>query len=149
MNGACKPVAIMSAGGEVLALDWNKYRPMTLATGGTDRTVRVWDAHAAQSPARLVPEKTVLMGHQYAVRDVAWSPHHASMLASASYDMTVRVWSTENTAVAAQVPMVNSARQIYTGHKEFVVGVSWALFEAGLIASTSWDMETQVWPAMV
>ena len=63
--------------------------------------------------------------------------------------MTVRVWSTENTAVAAQVPMVNSARQIYTGHKEFVVGVSWALFEAGLIASTSWDMETQVWPAMV
>ena len=150
LRGGARPVATMSAGGEVLALDWNKYKPMTLATGGTDRAIKVWEAHtAAPSSGGLVPERCVLLGHQYAVRDVAWSPHKNSVIASASYDMTTRVWNMDDASVPAQIPMVNTPRQVYSGHREFVVGVAWSLFEPGVLASASWDMETHVWPAMV
>lgn len=138
----------MSAGGEVLGLDWNKYRPMTLATGGTDRTVKVWEAHGTAAGG-LVPERCVMLGHQYAIRNVAWSPHQASVIASASYDMTARVWNIDEATVSAQIPMVNVPRQVYTGHREFVVGVAWSLFEPGIVATASWDMETHVWPAPV
>ncbi|KAL4402745.1 peroxisomal targeting signal 2 receptor [Malassezia pachydermatis] len=142
-----RPVSTMSVGGEVLALDWNKYRPMTLATGGTDRSIKVWEARGQGES--MVPETCVMVGHQYAIRGVAWSPHKPDIVASASYDMTARIWSTEGAGVAAQVPMVNQPRQVYTGHREFVVGIAWSLFEPGMIATTSWDMETHVWPAMV
>lgn len=144
-RGGPRPVASLPVGGEALGVDWNKYRPMTLATGGTDRTVKVWDARGAAAPT----DAKVLTGHQYAVRGVAWSPYHASVLASVSYDMTARIWNTDDASVAAQVPSVLSARQVYTGHREFATGVAWALFEPGMVATASWDMEVHVWPAIV
>ena len=143
-----RPISTMSAGGEVLAVDWNKYRPMTLATGGTDRAVKVWEAQAS-GPGGLVPEKCVCFGHQYAIRGVAWSPHQSNVVASASYDMTARIWNIDDAAVSAQVPMVNVPRQVYTGHREFVVSVAWSLFEPGIVATSSWDMETHLWPGIV
>ncbi|WFD31075.1 peroxisomal targeting signal 2 receptor [Malassezia sp. CBS 17886] len=153
--GGARPVAVMPVGGEVLGLDWNKYRPMTLATGSTDRTVKVWDARSVR-PAVGTPsaqtslgEAAVLVGHQYAVRNVAWSPHEANCLASASYDMSARLWNVDDAARAAQVPLLNRPRQTYPGHREFVMGLAWSLFEPGWIATTSWDTETHVWPVSI
>lgn len=147
LRGGTRPVTSVPVGGEVLALDWNKYRPMTLATGSTDRAVKVWEARGGA--AGPLVEKCVLVGHQYAVRNVAWSTHQSNVLASASYDMTARVWNVDDATVAAQLPVVSTPRQVYTGHREFVVGVAWSLFEPGIVATTSWDGETHVWPAMV
>lgn len=152
-------------GGEVLSCDWNKYRPMTLATGSTDRGVKVWDVRAAVgtiatglsgkplAPAGANANLTAaLLGHEYAVRKVAWSPHAANLLASASYDMTARVWD-----VDAAVPGVGGAgglggagalRRIHDTHTEFVVGLGWTLYQEGLIASCAWDMETHLWGAL-
>lgn len=141
----------MSVGGEVLSLDWNKYRPMTVATGSTDRAVKIWDMRRPTAGAALqgapVTESAVLLGHQYAVRGVAWSPHQASVLATASYDMTVRIWNTDDAPPSPQVSMLQTPRIVYPMHKEFAVGVAWSLFEPGMIASTSWDTETHLWRA--
>lgn len=94
----------------MLTVDWNKYRPLVLASGGTDKAVRVWDCRMLKTggaPAPGIgqgqggneastmvgaPCEMELLGHEYAVRKVEWSPHRADILASASYDMTCRMY---------------------------------------------------------
>lgn len=154
------PVAVVPVGGEVLCLDWNKYRPMTLATGSTDRGVKVWDLRGAGKAGPGMPgglqggENTaVLLGHEYAVRKVAFSPHDPRTLASASYDMTARIWDVDAGQAMSAGPRIGAAgagsalRRIHDGHTEFVVSVGWSLFTPGLIASCAWDTETHLWYA--
>ncbi|KAN0060100.1 peroxisomal targeting signal 2 receptor [Thecaphora frezii] len=165
------PIATVPVGGEVLSLDWNKYRPMTLATGSTDRVVKTWDLRQAVGKGAGAMDGGVggamatstpvaaLLGHEYAVRKVAWSPHAPNVVASASYDMTARIWDVDAAARGA-APAVGSAvpptslggagamRRLHDAHTEFVVGIAWALFQEGLVASTAWDMETHLWPAL-
>lgn len=88
--------------GELLSLDWNKYRPYVLATGGTDKAIRIWDCRmvkpnagvpvANDAPVVGATYETEFMGHEYAVRKVQWCPHRADLLVSASYDMTCRMY---------------------------------------------------------
>ena len=83
---------------EILSLDWNKYRPWVIATGGVDRAVKVWDCRMVKIGGDAgqgqmgAPCETQLLGHEYAVRKIQWSPHRAEMLATASYDMTCRMY---------------------------------------------------------
>lgn len=88
-------LTIPASSGEVLSIDWNKYRPLTLASGGVDKVVNVWDCRMIK-PGELNQvggaRETQLFGHEYAVRKVQWSPHRAEVLATASYDMTCRVF---------------------------------------------------------
>jgi WD40 repeat protein len=70
-NGAVNAVAIAPDG------SW-------LATGGGDRTVRIWDAVTGQ-------ERATLTGHYLAVNAVAIAPD-GSWLATGGADQTVRIW---------------------------------------------------------
>lgn len=104
---AAAALTVPASGGEVLALDWNKYRPLVLASAGVDKAARVWDCRMVQpqisgpglgvgvgtgtEPMVGGACETQLLGHEYAVRKVQWSPHRADILATASYDMTCRV----------------------------------------------------------
>ena len=60
-----------------------------LATAGSDRSIRVWDARA---PARA---PVVLRGHEGPVASVAWAPD-GRHLASTGTDRTVRLWDWRN-----------------------------------------------------
>ena len=94
---------IPASGMEILSFDWNKYRPLTLASGGVDKNVRIWDCRMVKIPPPGVPPvqepvqevggicELALSGHEYAIRKVQWSPHRADVLASASYDMSCRM----------------------------------------------------------
>lgn len=90
-------LTIPPSSAEVLTIDWNKYRPLVLASAGVDKKIRVWDCRmlkvgaAADGPMVGGICETELVGHEYAVRKVQWSPHRADLLSSASYDMTCRV----------------------------------------------------------
>ncbi|KAF8880453.1 WD40-repeat-containing domain protein [Gymnopilus junonius] len=126
---------------EVLSLDWNKYRPMVLATAGVDKTVRVWDCRmvkAGQNDQVGGVCESQLLGHEYAVRKVQWSPHRPDVLATASYDMTCRVWTTTPTPGRPQL------LHIHDPHTEFVVGVAWSLYDEGVLASCGWDGKVHV-----
>ncbi|KAL1726212.1 WD40-repeat-containing domain protein [Schizophyllum commune] len=129
---------------EILSLDWNKYRPWVIATGGVDRAVKVWDCRMVKVGGDAgqgqmgAPCETQLLGHEYAVRKVQWSPHRAEMLATASYDMTCRIWST--TAPPGQPQLLD----ILDPHTEFVVGCSWSLYEPGVLATCGWDSRLHI-----
>jgi peroxin-7 len=91
-------LTVPASGTEILSIDWNKYRPFTIASGGVDKVVRVWDCRmvklgpeAGQTPGVGGVCESHLVGHEWAVRKVQWSPHRPDLLASASYDMTCRV----------------------------------------------------------
>ncbi len=151
----------------MLSLDWNKYRPMTIATGSTDRSVKVWDLRRAGVAAATggggagagmlgtdASMVSALLGHEYAVRKVAWSPHAANLLCSGSYDMTARIWdvdAAQSGAMGGAAPRLGQSgaiRKIHDAHTEFVVGAAWALFQEGLIATCAWDCETHLWHAV-
>jgi len=117
---------------EVLSCDWNKYEFSTIATGSKDRGVRIWDLRGGRADCAAE-----LVGHTLAVRKVQWSPHHSDVLASTSYDMTCRSWSTKPPG----------PRLVHTDHTEFCMGVAWALFDEGLLASCAWDQEVHLYRA--
>ncbi|MDA1258353.1 MAG: WD40 repeat domain-containing protein [Chloroflexi bacterium] len=60
---------------------------LTLASGSTDRTVRLWDVASGV-------ERAVFKGHRNTIVGLSWSPD-GRRVASCSYDGTVRIWSAE------------------------------------------------------
>ncbi|KAF8966358.1 WD40-repeat-containing domain protein [Flammula alnicola] len=129
-------LTVPASGTEILSIDWNKYRPMVLASAGVDKHVKVWDCRMIK-PGDVAQVggicETQLLGHEYAVRKVQWSPHRADILATASYDMTCRVWTT------TPAPGRPQLLHIHDPHTEFVVGVGWSLYDEGVLASCGWD----------
>ncbi len=87
-NQPRNPRQPVPVGGEVLCLDWNKYRPMTIATGSTDRVIKTWDLRnavskppgAMASPLDVATPLAAILGHEYAVRKVPTRRMHPSCL---------------------------------------------------------------------
>ncbi|KAH9004735.1 WD40-repeat-containing domain protein [Lactarius hatsudake] len=126
-------LTVPAAPSEELALDWNKYRPLILASAGLDKTVKIWDCRMLQLGASASavgsPCENRFYGHEYAVRKVQWSPHRPDLIASGAYDMTCRVWTTN------PPPGQNNLVRIHDAHTEFVVGCAWSLYEEGVLAT--------------
>jgi serine/threonine protein kinase len=98
----------------------------TLASGSSDKTVRLWNATTRRSIATLT-------GHTGAVNSVTFSPDGES-LASGSSDMTVRLWST-----AAQESIAT-----LTGHTGAVNSVIFSP-DGKTLASGSADATVRLW----
>ncbi len=99
-------------------------RPL-VATGGQDRTVRLWDGRTGKQVARLE-------GHTGQVLDVAFDPT-GKLLASASADEGARVWDVLKRQPYEQL----------TGHTNQVLSVAFG--GPGTLLTTSADGTARVW----
>ena len=126
---------------EVLTHDWNKYNDTVIATGGVDRAIRTFDI---RNPGFGI--RSIMHGHEYAVRRLAWSPHASDVLISGSYDMTVRLWNDPPAAGQEAGAVPGQQMGVMNRHTEFVTGVDWCLFGiGGWVASTGWDERVLLW----
>jgi hypothetical protein len=97
-----------------------------LATGGSDKTVQVWEVDTGKRLA-------VLEGHTDSILALSWSGD-GKILASASKDRSIRIWG---------VPLYRQAA-LLEGHSDAVLCV--ALSSDGkLVASGSADKTAQIW----
>ena len=101
-----------------------------LGIGGSDFTVRVWDADTGQ---QIGPPLT---GHTDLVTSVAFSPD-GKRIASASWDKTVRLWNAD-TGQPLGPPL--------TGHTGWVTSVAFSP-DGHRIASASYDKTVRLWNA--
>ena len=87
-----KVTATLAASGrEVFCLAYEPRRHL-LASGGADRTIRVWNFRAIkQAKGGNTPPAATVTGHENTVRTVAFSPD-GDYLASGGWDFLVRLW---------------------------------------------------------
>lgn len=104
-----------------------------LASGGGDRTIRLWDVN--QSP----PRAETLSGHDAEIRALAFSPD-GTLLTSGSQDETVRVWD-----VSRQTP--ERAIAVLGGSEEWVRALAIAGSDGDelTLAATSAGGTARVW----
>lgn len=89
--------------GRVCGLAWNA-QGKTLASGGCDNTVHIWDAcMSSRRPngvysGGVVSPQVVLTGHTASVKALAWCPFREGALASGGGrdDTTIKLWNTHN-----------------------------------------------------
>ena len=99
----------------------------TLASGGDDQTVKLWDVATGTL-------KNTLTGHTSGVRSVAFSPD-GSTLASGGDDQTVRLWD------AATGRHINTL----IGHTSGVTSVAFSPDGSTLASGSYWDTTMRLW----
>lgn len=84
--------------GEICGLSWNA-NGWTLASGGNDNLVNVWDIRSLKDPLITMQE------HRAAVRALGWCPWKSSLLASGggSGDMRLLVTNVDTNAVTQEI----------------------------------------------
>lgn len=106
---------------EVCGLVWNQDGD-TLASGGNDNLLCLWDAATSSSPT----PRFRFTDHQAAVKALAWSPHERNLLATGAgtADRSIKFWNTKSGT------LLNS---IDTGSQ--VCNLQWNPFEKEILSS--------------
>ena len=114
--------------GQVSAVAWSP-DGKTLASGSSDKTVKLWDLATGKLFATL-------QGHTETVYSVAWSPD-GKTVASGSFDKTVKLWESATGKLLATLQ----------GHTGAVESVAWSP-DGKILASGSRDETVRLWESV-
>ncbi|KST61780.1 hypothetical protein BC008_06970 [Mastigocoleus testarum BC008] len=123
-----------SPGSTISPQDIGKTKAQILASGGDDRTVRIWDI--AQGKCIKI-----LSDHTNWIRTVAWRPvskespqSTEQVIATGSDDRTIKLWN----------PNTGECLKTLTGHTYWVSSVVWSP-DGQTLASSSHDRTIKLW----
>jgi len=114
--------------GEVNAVKWSPHG-LTVATGGTDRRVKIWDISK-----NVCEHKSSLTGSNGAITSLDYEAG-ASLILAASTDFASRVWSIDD----------GRLRHTLTGHSNKVLAAKFMSGDANKVVSASYDRTVKIW----
>jgi WD40 repeat protein len=98
-----------------------------IASGGRDRTIRIWDVADGR-------QGQVLRGHSGAVLAVAFSPDGRRLASVGEDELTIRIWDVEG----------GQSLQELSGHRHHVRSVAFSP-DGSRLATAGYDMMIRVW----
>ncbi|ONH59360.1 serine/threonine protein kinase [Frankia sp. CcI49] len=104
----------------------------TVATGGADNLVRLWDVTDRSHPRELA----TLTAHSAWVLDAAFSPD-GKLLATVSYDRTVRLWDIHDLDQPRQLAVL-------LGHDGYVLDAAFSP-NGRILATSGYDNTARLW----
>lgn len=120
-----------------VALGWVDGGPI-LATGSSDRTVRLWHPESGYPWQRLFRStEATLTGHRGSVQSVAFGVvGQRTVLASGSHDGTIRLWD----------PMTGGHLTTLTGHQHGIASLAFGAIDwRSTLASGGYDDTVRLW----
>jgi histone-binding protein RBBP4 len=123
---------------EGFGLCWSPHEIGELATGGEDKTVRLWDLKGVTAQNRIVKPKRTYTYHTAVVNDVQYHPVHKSMLGTVSDDLTLQI---VDTRAAETTKSAMSA----IGHSDAVNAIAFAPASDYIVATGSADKTIGIW----
>jgi hypothetical protein len=108
----------------VRCIDWHPSLPAIIATGGDDRTAKVWDTTTGQCTVTLDV-------HFDPVGTLKWHPTSQNILATGSY-MSAKVWDTASGECIAALE----------GHLSYVTSVGWHPLLPNVLATAGYEDNT-------
>lgn len=84
------------------------YYHLSLISGGSDASIKVWDLEQCGNPSRPNPHTYTpiaritrsAQAHKFGITHLSFYPFDAAAFLSTSYDQTLKIWSTQNVRVS-------------------------------------------------
>eukprot|EP00981_Chlorochromonas_danica_P005547 scaffold1129_cov164-Ochromonas_danica.AAC.12 len=128
---------------DVNCIAFSPFNEFSLATGGSDNVVKLWDLRNLSNPLHS------LEGHKAGVYQLSWAPFDECILASSSEDRRVNVWDTSRIGKEQSPEDAEDGPPellfIHGGHTAKVFDFSWNSNDSWYIASVAEDNVLQIW----
>ncbi|KAG9245416.1 WD40-repeat-containing domain protein [Calycina marina] len=123
---------------EGFGLCWNPHEEGKLATGSSDKTVRLWDLKTIKANNNTVRASRIYKHHTAIVNDVQYHPFHKSLIGTVSDDLTLQI-------LDVRKPENDKSTMTARGHTDAVNALAFNPASEFILATASSDTTVRLW----